>query len=153
MKTTVKKRGKKYYFYQMKFYERCLAWDVSPFAPTPFGFLLLFFSFFFFFIINSYCILQEEYPIKLWKKNMRFWSLLSNGNKNYYESIQIEFLKLFAAKTRFVGENYIFTDFCTTQSHLSLRPVAQLVTRPVDKELLVASTCCNDMSPRPISLS
>ena len=28
---------------------RCLAWDVSPVAPTPFGFLLLFFFFFLFF--------------------------------------------------------------------------------------------------------
>ena len=152
MKTTVKKRGKKYYFYQMKFYKRCLAWDVSPFAPTPFGFLLLFFSFFFFYY-KFILYITRGVPNKAVEKNMRFWSLLSNGNKNYYESIQIEFLKLFAAKTRFVGENYIFTDFCTTQSHLSLRPVAQLVTRPVDKELLVASTCCNDMSPRPISLS
>ena len=136
----------------MKFYERCLAWDVSPFAPTPFGFLLLFFSFLFFYY-KFILYITREVPNKAVEKNMRFWSLLSNGNKNYYESIQIEFLKLFAAKTRFVGENYIFTDFCTTQSHLSLRPVAQLVTRPVDKELLVASTCCNDMSPRPISLS
>ena len=39
----------------------------------PFWFFaskFLFFSFFFFecYIINLYCILQEEYPIKLWKK-------------------------------------------------------------------------------------
>ena len=32
---------------------------------------------------------------------------------NYYESIQIEFLKL-CGKKRFVGENYIFTNFSTT---------------------------------------
>ena len=36
-----------YIFLTVKGYEtnkgRCLAWDVSPIAPTPFGFLLLFF--------------------------------------------------------------------------------------------------------------
>ena len=50
-----------------------LAWDVSPVASTPFGFLLLFFSFHIFFlccIINLYCILQEEYPIKRWERKL-----------------------------------------------------------------------------------
>ena len=153
MKTTVKKRGKKNITF--------IRWNSTSGAShgmlVPLHLPLLgfcFFSFLFFFFYYKFILyITREVPNKAVEKNMRFWSLLSNGNKNYYESIQIEFLKLFAAKTRFVGENYIFTDFCTTQSHLSLRPVVQLVTRPVDKELLVASTCCNDMSPRPISLS
>ena len=55
---------------------RCLAWDVSPVAPNPFGFLpvLPLFSFLFFYcvccIINLYCISQEEHPIRLWKKKI-----------------------------------------------------------------------------------
>ena len=48
-----------------------LAWDVSPVASTPFVFLLLFFSYFFLCcIMNLYCILQEEYPIKRWEKKL-----------------------------------------------------------------------------------
>ena len=43
--------------------------DVSPVAPTPFGFLLLLLLLFFFVcvccITNLYCISQEEHPIKL----------------------------------------------------------------------------------------
>ena len=38
----------------------------DPLHPPLLGFC--FFSFFFCCIINLYCILQEEYPIKLWKK-------------------------------------------------------------------------------------
>ena len=47
-------------------YRRCLAWDVSPIAPTPFGFLVRFCFLFLFFVFALYykfrhCILQEEY--------------------------------------------------------------------------------------------
>ena len=53
---------------------RCLAWDVSPVAPTPFGFFLhfcccccccCFVCVCVFCIINLYCISQEEHLIKL----------------------------------------------------------------------------------------
>ena len=52
----------------MKFYERCLAWDVSPFAPTPFGFLLLFFSFFFFFYYKFILYITRGVPNKAVEK-------------------------------------------------------------------------------------
>ena len=54
---------------------RCVAWDVSPVAPTPFRFLLLFFlcvcvcvCVCVCCITNLYCLSLEEHPIKLWKK-------------------------------------------------------------------------------------
>ena len=49
---------------------RCLAWDVSPVAPTPFRCLLLFFfSFVLYYKFMLY--FQEEYPIKLWKNKTK----------------------------------------------------------------------------------
>ena len=44
----------------------CFAWDVSPVAPTPFGFLLLFFLFFlFFFLCVGVCVCVLYYKFIL----------------------------------------------------------------------------------------
>ena len=104
MKTKVKKREEKdITFIRGNSREGASHGRLVPLHLPLLGFCFFSFLFFFFCIINLYCILQEEYPIKLWEKKKRFWSLVSNGNMNYYKSIQIEFLKLFAAKKDLSG--------------------------------------------------
>ena len=73
MKTKVKKREEKdITFIRGNSREGGSHGTIVPLHLPLLGFCFFSFLFFFFFcIINLYCILQEEYPIKLWGKKKR----------------------------------------------------------------------------------